>query len=233
MLVTTLTKRMAEDLSDFLTRKNLRVRYLHSDIGALQRIEILKELRKGTFDCLIGINLLREGLDLPEVTLVAILDADKEGFLRSETTLIQVCGRAARNVDGRVLMYADHRTGSMARALDEMDRRRQKQLAYNEKHHISPKTIIKSIHELAEFQVDAQKTHVANLIFDENEPALHPEKIPSLIKDLEARMIEAADGLQFELAAALRDKIAEIRQMTINGKDGAAVKAPAPLRRAR
>ena len=143
ILVTTLTKRMAEDLADYFLRKNLRVRYLHSDIDTLKRIEILRDLRKGNFDALVGINLLREGLDLPEVSLVAVLDADKEGFLRSETTLIQVCGRAARNVNGRVILYADRRTGSMDRALQEMDRRRKKQLAYNEEHHITPQTIIK------------------------------------------------------------------------------------------
>jgi excinuclease ABC subunit B len=215
VLITTLTKRMAEDLADFLTRKNLRVRYLHSDIDALQRIEILKELRKGSFDALIGINLLREGLDLPEVSLVAILDADKEGFLRSETTLIQVCGRAARNVDGRVIMYADNETGSMRNALEEMRRRRVKQLAYNEENGITPRTIIKSIQELEEFQVEAQREHVTKVMFDEVEAALHPEKLPELIKDLEAKMVEAADGLQFELAAVLRDKIVEIRQMTV------------------
>jgi excinuclease ABC subunit B len=221
VLVTTLTKRMAEDLSDFFIRKNIRARYMHSDIDALQRIEILKELRKGSFDCLIGINLLREGLDLPEVSLVAVLDADKEGFLRSETTLIQTCGRAARNLNGRVLMYADRETGSMKRALEEMGRRRVKQLAYNEEHGITPKSIVKSVQELEEFQIQAQKTHVTKLLFDQAEAELHPEKLPSLIKDLEARMTEAADGLQFELAAVLRDKIVEIRQMSV-GKDSAA-----------
>lgn len=215
VLVTTLTKRMAEDLADFLTRKGLRVRYLHSEIKALQRIEILKDLRKGAFDALIGINLLREGLDLPEVSLVAVLDADKEGFLRSETTLIQVCGRAARNVRGRVIMYADQKTGSMKRALAEMDRRRQKQLAYNQAHHISPKTIVKSIQELEEFQIQAQQAHVHKILLGDDLAALHPEKIPVLVKDLEAQMTEAADNLQFELAAAIRDKLFEIRQMGV------------------
>ncbi len=214
VLVTTLTKRMAEDLTDYLTRKNLRVRYLHSEIDALQRIEILKELRKGSFDALIGINLLREGLDLPEVSLVAVLDADKEGFLRSETTLIQVCGRAARNVNGRVIMYADKVTGSMKRALDEMIRRREKQVAYNIKNNISPTTIIKSVQELEEFQIQAQSTHVTKLFMDDDPSLLKPEKLPQLVKDLESRMLEAADSLQFELAAVLRDKITEIRQMS-------------------
>ncbi len=214
VLVTTLTKKMAEDLADFLTRKNLRVRYLHSEIDALQRIEILKDLRKGAFDALIGINLLREGLDLPEVTLVAVLDADKEGFLRSETTLIQVCGRAARNVDGRILMYADKRTGSMDRALKEMERRREKQLAYNKEHGITPKTVVKQVQELEEFQHNAQKEHISRIFLDQEPESLSPEKIPGIVKDLEARMLEAADQLHFELAAALRDKIMEIQQMS-------------------
>jgi excinuclease ABC subunit B len=218
ILVTTLTKRMAEDLSDYFLRKNLRVRYLHSDIDTLKRIEILSDLRKGNFDALVGINLLREGLDLPEVSLVAVLDADKEGFLRSETTLIQVCGRAARNVNGRVLLYADRRTGSMDRALKEMDRRRKKQLEYNKQHQITPKTIVKSVQKLEEFQIQAYGTHVSRLFIDDKEPLLHPEKIPDLIADLETQTREAADKLQFELAAALRDKINEIRQMTLKKK---------------
>lgn len=214
VLVTTLTKRMAEDLTDFLTDKKLRVRYLHSEIHALQRIEILRDLRKGAFDALIGINLLREGLDLPEVSLVAVLDADKEGFLRSETTLIQVCGRAARHVEGRVIMYADKTTGSMGRALGEMERRRKKQLHYNEEHHITPKTIIKAIHELAEFQIQARETHMGKLLVDQEFPLLHPDKLPQYVKELEGQMLEAAENLQFELAAALRDRLFEIHQMT-------------------
>ena len=218
VLVTTLTKRMAEDLADYFLRKNLRVRYLHSEIDALKRIEILKDLRKGNFDTLVGINLLREGLDLPEVSLVAVLDADKEGFLRSETTLIQVCGRAARNVNGRVILYADHRTGSMDRALREMDRRRTKQLSYNQEHRITPQTIRKSVQELEEFQIQAYGAHVIKLFIDETDPLLHPEKIPGIVSDLEIQMREAADNLQFELAAALRDKIKEIRQMTVQKK---------------
>ncbi len=212
-LVTTLTKKMSEDLADFLQRKGLRVQYLHSEIDSLKRIEILRELRKGTFDALVGINLLREGLDLPEVSLVAILDADKEGFLRSETTLIQICGRAARNINGRIIMYADKVTGSMKRALDEMNRRRQKQLDYNKTHKITPKTIIKSIHELEEFQAQARGTHMSKAIIGGEIPVLHPEKLPQMVRDLEAQMLEAAEGLQFELAAAIRDKIVEIRSM--------------------
>jgi len=218
ILVTTLTKRMAEDLADYFLRKNLKVRYLHSEIDTLKRIEILKDLRKGNFDTLVGINLLREGLDLPEVSLVAVLDADKEGFLRSETTLIQVCGRAARNVNGRVILYADRETGSMQRAMQEMERRRKKQLQYNLDHGIEPKTIQKSVQELEEFQIQAYGAHVSRLFIDEKEPLLHPERIPDLLRDLETQMREAADNLQFELAATFRDKINEIRQMTLQKK---------------
>src|SRR5206468_3152397 len=156
------------------------VLYMHSEIHALERIKIIHDLRKGAFDVLLGINLLREGLDLPEVSLVAILDADKEGFLRSETTLIQVCGRAARNVNGRVILYADRRTGSMDRALNEMERRRKKQLAYNAEHGLTPQTIRKSVHELEEFQIQAYGAHVSRLFIDETEPLLHPEKMPGL-----------------------------------------------------
>lgn len=212
-LVTTLTKRMAEDLADYLSEKKLRVRYLHSEIESLKRIEILRDLRRGEFDALIGINLLREGLDLPEVSLVAVLDADKEGFLRSETTLIQVCGRAARNIDGRVILYADKTTGSMGRAMQEMERRRVKQLHYNEENHISPKTVIKAIHDLEEFQIQARESHVTKLFADPEMPALTPDKLPQYVKDLETQMLEAAENLQFEIAAALRDKIRQIRQM--------------------
>ncbi len=214
VLVTTLTKRMAEDLSDFLKDKNLRVQYLHSEIDALKRIEILRDLRKGAFDTLIGINLLREGLDLPEVALVAVLDADKEGFLRSETTLIQVCGRAARNVQGRVILYADKTTGSMGRAMHEMDRRRKRQLEYNQEHGITPTTIIKAVHDLEEFQVHARENHMGKIFMDQEFPVIHPDKLPQYVKDLEKQMLEAADNLQFELAAAIRDKLFEIRQMT-------------------
>jgi excinuclease ABC subunit B len=219
VLVTTLTKRMAEDLSEYLVRKNLRVRYLHSEIDALQRIAILTSLRKGEFDALVGINLLREGLDLPEVSLVAVLDADKEGFLRSETALIQVCGRAARNIHGRIIFYADRQTDSMRRALQEMDRRRQKQAAFNAKTGWTPQTIRKSVRDLEEFQSDAYRTHVMKLWVDDEEPVLHPEKIPGIIRDLETQMKEAADNLQFESAIILRDKINEIRQMTVRKKE--------------
>lgn len=219
-LVTTLTKKTAEDLSDYLTGRGFRVRYLHSDIEALKRVEILRDLRQGKFDVLVGINLLREGLDLPEVSLVAVLDADKEGFLRSETTLIQVCGRAARNVNGQVVMYADKITGSMERALGEMARRREKQLAYNRAHGVTPRTIVSAVHDLEEFQVQAKETSLAWLLREETAPYLTPQELPRLIARLEARMAEAADALDYETAAVLRDKIFELRDLKVKGADG-------------
>ncbi|MCB4756025.1 MAG: excinuclease ABC subunit UvrB [Elusimicrobia bacterium] len=220
VLVTTLTKRMSEDLTDFLNEKKFRVRYMHSDIDALERIEIIQGLRKGDFDVLVGINLLREGLDLPEVSLVAVLDADKEGFLRSETTLIQVCGRAARNVGGGVVLYADKMTGSMARALDEMGRRRIKQLVYNKKHHITPRTIVKAVQELEEFQSRSKEEGLLKMVGDIAMPFGEAKNLPQFIRELETQMNAAADALDFELAAALRDKIKELRQMRVITKRG-------------
>lgn len=212
VLVTTLTKRMAEDLSRFLEGKKYRVRYLHSDIEALKRVELIKGLRKGDFEVLVGINLLREGLDLPEVSLVAVLDADKEGFLRSETTLIQVCGRAARNINGKVLFYADTQTGSIVRALKEMNRRREKQLQYNNIHHITPKSIIKDVQEFVEFQYQARKEGYG-MVAQERLQFTRKNDLPKLIKDLNEEMRRAADCLDFELAAILRDQIKEISSM--------------------
>ncbi len=212
--VITLTKRTAEDLADFLTTKGLRVRYLHSDIDTITRIEILQDLRKGAFDILVGINLLREGLDLPEVSLVAILGADNEGFLRSESTLIQIAGRAARNVGGEVVLYGDKTTGSMARAVAEMDRRREKQVAHNKKHGIQPKTVIKAILDLAEFQSDAKREGLKLLHAAGNAKPLNKKNIPHLMKSLERQMKDAADSLDFELAALLRDQLLELREMT-------------------
>jgi excinuclease ABC subunit B len=212
VLVTTLTKRTAEDLTTFLVGKGLRARYLHSDIDSLERIQILHELRLGKFDVLVGINLLREGLDLPEVSLVAILGADHEGFLRSETTLIQISGRAARNVGGEVVLYADSRTGSMERALAEMDRRRRKQLAYNREHGIKPKTIVKAVEALEEFQTEAKRKGLA--LLREAEGPLSPKDIPRFASELESRMREAADNLDFETAAVLRDQMLELREMS-------------------
>ncbi|MBI4051588.1 MAG: excinuclease ABC subunit UvrB [Elusimicrobia bacterium] len=217
VLVTTLTKRTAEDLASYLTEKGLRVRYLHSDIDALTRVEILKDLRKGAFDVLVGINLLREGLDLPEVSLVAILDADNEGFLRSETTLIQISGRAARNVNGRVLLYADRKTGSMQRALGEMERRRKKQLEHNEKHKITPRSIQRAVHELEEFQYEAKREGLA-LIRDVESKPLSKKNLPHIMKEIEHRMKDAADNLDFELAAVLRDQLFELREMRVGSR---------------
>ena len=204
ILVTTLTKKMAEDLSEYLKDLKIRVTYLHSDIKTLDRIRILTNLRKGKFDVLVGVNLLREGLDLPEVTLVAILDADKEGFLRSETSLVQTIGRAARNVRGEVLLYADQITGSIKRAMDETNRRRKIQLAYNKKYHIIPKTIIKKIHDILPAE-NIAKLEIAPI-------AGSVEKINQLIKTKEQEMHEAANELNFELAALLRDEIKELRK---------------------
>jgi excinuclease ABC subunit B len=220
VLVNTLTKRTSEDLSEYLADKGLKVRYMHSEIEALRRVEILKDLRKGAFDVLVGINLLREGLDLPEVSLVAILDADKEGFLRSETTLIQICGRAARNAGGEVVFYADRITGSMKRAMDEMARRRQKQLAHNEENGVTPRTIVRAVQELEEFQYKAKEASLAQM-FRESGPGFgRPENLPRLVQDLERQMKEAADALDYELAAAIRDKIFEVREMAVKGGSG-------------
>ena len=214
VLVTTLTKKTAEDLSKYLSGRGLLVRYLHSDIETLQRVEILRDLRKGAFDVLVGINLLREGLDLPEVSLVAVLDADKEGFLRSETTLIQVCGRAARNVNGQVVFYADKVTGSMRRAMDEMDRRRKKQKEDNRRTGVTPKTIVSAVHDLVEFHVKAKEEALPLLFRETAGKYLTKKELPGLVKNLESQMKEAADALDFELAALLRDKLLEIKDMT-------------------
>ncbi|MEK7233742.1 MAG: excinuclease ABC subunit UvrB [Elusimicrobiota bacterium] len=211
-LITTLTKRTAEDLSQFLTTKGLKVRYLHSDIDSLERIQILQDLRSGVFDVLVGINLLREGLDLPEVSLVAILGADHEGFLRSETTLIQISGRAARNVGGQVILYADTITGSMKRALDEMARRRIRQLAYNKEHGITPKSIVKAVSELEEFQSTAKREGI--LLLRDAEIPLSAKELPAIIADVESRMRAAADALDFEAAVLLRDQLFELRSMS-------------------
>jgi excinuclease ABC subunit B len=208
VLVTTLTKKMAEDLADYLAELGIKVQWLHSEVDTLERVEILRDLRLGVYDVLVGINLLREGLDLPEVTLVAILDADKEGFLRSGGSLVQVIGRAARNIGGRVIMYADRVTASMQAAIDETDRRREKQVAYNTEHGIVPETIIKEIRDIqqglrrvaeerAELQVEGKE----------------PEELAAMMGRLEAQMKEAARNLEFERAAALRDEILQLRRL--------------------
>ena len=208
VLVTTITKRMAEDLSEYLQEADLRVRYLHSEIDTLERSEIIRDLRLRAFDCLVGINLLREGLDLPEVSLVAILDADKEGFLRSQTSLIQVAGRAARNVDGEVIMYADTITGSMKNAMDETGRRRKMQMKYNRIHNITPRTVKKSIESLIESNVMA--SDMVKKAVCEQEAGVREENLK--IADLQKEMMDAAKQLEFEKAAVLRDKIEELRK---------------------
>ena len=204
VLVTTLTKKMAEDLTTYLTNAGIKVRYMHHDIDTIERMEIIRDLRLGTFDVLVGINLLREGLDLPEVSLVAILDADKEGFLRSETSLIQTIGRAARNADGLVVMYADSITPSMRRAIDETERRRAKQDAFNREHGIVPKTVIKSVRDVIDLSGDKDE-------LPHSQKALSKKEREAAIAKLEKEMREASKRLEFEYAAVLRDRIIELR----------------------
>ena len=211
VLVTTLTKRMAEELSDYLQDVGLRVHYLHSEIDTLERMEIIRNLRLAKFDCLVGINLLREGLDLPEVSLVAILDADKEGFLRSQTSLIQVSGRAARNVDGEVIMYADTITGSMKSAMNETARRRRIQVKYNREHHITPRSIQKSVEDLIGLNLSAAEM-VCGVVREPKVGYITDESLK--IADLEKEMMDAAERLEFEKAAVLRDRIEEIKKGT-------------------
>ncbi len=216
-IATTLTKKMAEDLSEYLKEKGIRAEYLHSDIKTIERIEILTRLRKGEFDILVGVNLLREGLDLPEVTLIGILDADKEGFLRSETSLIQIIGRAARNVNGRVILYADNVTGSMKYAIDETNRRRNLQVEFNKKHGITPKTIIKKIQDITD-QIKSEHTKTVDelLRIDKKMMEKDPEK---LIKQKEKQMDGAVKILDFETAAILRDEIMELQRLTLPKKE--------------
>jgi len=207
VLVTTLTKKMAEDLTEYFKNAGIKVRYMHSDVETIERMEIIRDLRLGKFDVLIGINLLREGLDLPEVSLVAVLDADKEGFLRSETSLIQTIGRAARNAEGLVILYADTITPSMRAAMDETERRRAIQDKYNQEHGIVPKTIIKGVREVLEISTTAE---------EDTTRARHHRKLNKAereaeIKKLEKEMREASKMLEFEYAAVLRDRIIELR----------------------
>ena len=213
-LVTTLTKRMAEDLTEYLHEQGIRVRYMHSDIDTLERIEILRDLRLGTFDVLIGINLLREGLDIPECGLVAILDADKEGFLRSETSLIQTIGRAARNADGRVIMYADRITGSMERALNETERRRAKQIAYNQEHGITPETVRKNVDDILAgwYQGDTDQSRVTAKIDDK---LAGGSNLQAVLEGLRSDMRKAAENLEFEEAARLRDEVKRLEAVDL------------------
>ncbi len=212
VLVTTLTKRMAEDLTDYLAELGVRVHYMHSDVQTLERSELLRDLRLGEFDVLVGINLLREGLDLPEVSLVAILDADREGFLRSETSLIQIMGRASRHLDGEVIMYADRTTGAMRAAIDESERRRRKQITYNQQHNITPQTVQKAVRDTIRTAQEARKRAVAEIM-----PAAPEEmavdELSDIIAALEAEMKQAAQDLEFERAAQIRDEIKELKSL--------------------
>ena len=209
VLVTTLTKRMAEDLTDYMREVGIRVKYLHSDIDTLERAQIIRDMRLDVFDVLVGINLLREGLDIPEISLVAILDADKEGFLRSETSLIQTIGRAARNAEGHVVMYADNMTDSMRAAIDETNRRRELQQKYNEEHGITPQTIKKSVRDLISISKEIAKEEVR---FEKDPESMDEKELKKLIADVEKKMKKAASELNFEVAAELRDKMVDLKK---------------------
>ncbi|EKD74671.1 MAG: hypothetical protein ACD_44C00366G0009 [uncultured bacterium] len=220
VLVTTLTKRLAEDLTDYFSEHHIKVRYLHSEIDTIERMEILRDLRLGQFDVLVGINLLREGLDLPEVSLVAILDADKEGFLRSERSLIQTVGRAARHKEGKAILYADRTTSSMQRALDEMDRRRQKQKDYNKKHGITPQSIQKQVTDILESarHPDSSVAWLQTAESMAKYETLSPEKFSKILKKIETKMYQHAKNLEFEEAAKLRDQLTSLRQQFLVGQ---------------
>ena len=216
MLVTTLTKRMAEDLTDYMRDAGIRVKYLHSDIDTLERAQIIRDMRLNVFDVLVGINLLREGLDIPEIALVAILDADKEGFLRSETSLIQTIGRAARNSEGHVIMYADSITDSMRAAIEETERRRAIQQAYNEEHHITPTTIKKAVRDLITISQAAEPVTNALPILTKDLESMDRQELEKLVKELTKKMNQAAAELNFEEAVVLRDRMVEVKKMLLD-----------------
>jgi excinuclease ABC subunit B len=214
VLVTTLTKRMAEDLTEYFSEHGIKVRYLHSDIETVERVEIIRDLRLGMFDVLVGINLLREGLDIPEVSLVAILDADKEGFLRSERSLIQTMGRAARHLHGTAILYADRITNSMRRAIDETDRRRTKQIAHNEAHGITPQSVVKRIKDIIDsaYDVDDERKFLKAAQTQAKYLAMSEKEVSKEIARLEKEMMQAAKNLEFEKAAQLRDQLKKLRE---------------------
>jgi excinuclease ABC subunit B len=219
VLVTTLTKRMAEDLTEYLSENGVRVRYLHSDIDTVERVEIIRDLRLGEFDVLVGINLLREGLDMPEVSLVAILDADKEGFLRSDRSLIQTIGRAARNVNGKAILYAENITGSMKRAMDETERRRAKQIAHNEENGIVPTSVKRSVEDILEANyIPGKKGRSAKKVAEpaQDYAAMSPTDISKKIKEVEKRMYQHAQDLEFEEAAQCRDELEHLREQLVH-----------------
>lgn len=222
VLVTTLTKRMAEDLADYLLELGVKVHYLHSEVETLERVGILRDLRKGIFDVIVGINLLREGLDLPEVSMVAILDADKQGFLRSQTALIQTIGRAARNVNGKVIMYADQITDAMRQAIDETNRRRKKQGDYNKAHNIEPFTIVKAVHDITE-QLSLSPSMAAEKRGEykagRKAPSIPEKEIKRLITEMDVQMRQAAKDMEFEKAAVFRDQILDLRQLLADESD--------------
>ena len=212
-MVTTLTKRMAEDLTDYMKEVGIRVKYLHSDVDTLERAQIIRDMRLDVFDVLVGINLLREGLDIPEISLVAILDADKEGFLRSETSLIQTIGRAARNAEGHVLMYADHMTDSMRVAIEETNRRRAIQQAYNEEHGITPQTIQKAVQDLISISKVIAKEEMK---FEKDPESMSREELEKLVAKVEKQMRKAAADLNFEAAAELRDQMVDLKKKLLD-----------------
>jgi excinuclease ABC subunit B len=230
VLVTTLTKRMAEDLTEYLSEHGIKVRYLHSDVDTVERVEIIRDLRLGAFDVLVGINLLREGLDLPEVSLVAILDADKEGFLRSERSLIQTIGRAARHLNGMAIMYGDTVTASMRKAIDETERRRAKQTAFNEANGIVPRGVSKRIKDLIDGVYDAEqgRREVQAARNDALASTLSEKDLAREIKRVEKEMLEHARNLEFEQAAAKRDELRRLKERLFGPGEGAAVEAAPP-----